>query len=387
MDYTFGDRAAVDQEPIRLPGSPFWNVFKRFGRDEMIALLVNVSATLALGFFTSSAILLAFAGPVIEKVGFFPAHIWEGVQGYRHAPHHERAPWHRYAKDALKGGSVSLMEDLLLHDPLYVVLFLLLSLYPGVPLWIISSMSFIIAVVGVAWIEVAWTEARYSALKKRLLAAGMSVDEYREARFYIRSGTKPETVVAKLQEGFGMRTIESLTYRDRYFVCRLPRFSGRAPILRLRQRTAGKSSERYNHLEHVAKTGFMQSLQLVYIRPQEESSGRLEQFRFFSVRKDKFYFPLDMEMPERMEGIGNPKLLKLLRAGAERKRVEFERTILLDETKALYAGVDWKDDGEGCIIELKIRKELPLFLSAMRFVMRELPVTHTTMQKTELQLF
>jgi hypothetical protein len=380
--------AQADIEPIRLPGSPFWNVFKRFGRDEMVALIVSVIGTLVLSFFTSSALMLALAGPVIEKVGFFPAHLWDGYKLYRAAPQSERKPLSSYLRTAMKGGSVSLVEDLLVHDPLYIALFLWLSTYAGMPLWVIASFSFIVAVAAVAALEVAWTEARYARLKRRLKLAGFEVDSYREARFFIRTGQHAEGIIKKLQEGLSMRVVETLRYSDRYFTSGLPAFSGRSPVLRLRQRTAGVSSDRYNHLEHIAKTGFMQSLQLVYILPQEEETDRLEQFRFFSVRKDKFYFPLDMDMPAHPSDIPGDGIPRIIRAGKEYKHLQFERTIMLDDTGLLYAGVDRKrDDEEGCVVELKIRQDLPLLLSAMRFVMREFPVTHTTRQKTELALF
>ena len=65
------------QEIIKLPGSPFWNVFKRFGRDEIIALFVNVLGTSIAGIWIFNNLLLSIIGPVIEKIGFFPGHFHE----------------------------------------------------------------------------------------------------------------------------------------------------------------------------------------------------------------------------------------------------------------------------------------------------------------------
>lgn len=386
MHDTLKERA--DREPIRLPGSPYWNVFKRFGRDEMVALAISVVATLAFSVFTTSVLILAVAGPVLEKIGFFPTHLWEASSLYRATPLPERLPFSQYLKSALKNGSLSLLEDVAVHDPLYIALFLWLSLYPGIPLWLIASFSFLVAVAAVAGLEVTWTELRYAYFKRRFRSAGFSIDSYREARFYIRSGQRADAVIEKLKQDFGLREIERLEYHDVYFENRLPRFSGRAPVVRLRRRTAGKSSRQWQGLSNMAKTGYMQSLQVVYTRPQEESSGRLDQFRFFSVRKDKLYFPIDDErMPESLDELAAP-WRKLLRAGKEFKRVTFERTILLDPTDTLYAAVDRLPDGrDGCIIELKIRTDMALFLAAMRFVMMEFPATHTTRQKTQLELF
>src|SRR5437868_2011220 len=105
------------EKPILLPGNPIWNVFKRFGRDEFIALTINTIGTVIMSFFTQSILLLSVTGPVIEKIGFFPAYLWEAITTYRTTPKKQRKNLTHYLKQAVKRGSVSLAEDICVHDP------------------------------------------------------------------------------------------------------------------------------------------------------------------------------------------------------------------------------------------------------------------------------
>jgi len=57
----------LSEEPIKIPKNPFWVVFRRFGTDEFVAGVVNVLSTIIVALFTTSPIILSFAGPVLEK--------------------------------------------------------------------------------------------------------------------------------------------------------------------------------------------------------------------------------------------------------------------------------------------------------------------------------
>ncbi|MBI4992295.1 MAG: hypothetical protein HZB99_03685 [Candidatus Harrisonbacteria bacterium] len=379
-----------DNEMIRLPGSPFWNVFKRFGRDEMIALAISVVGTTLAGFITTSTLILAFVGPIIEKIGFFPAHIHEAMQRYREVSPQERKPLLSYFMQALRSGSVSLMEDILVHDPIYIFLFFGLSFYPGIPVWLMTSSSFLVAVVMVAWLEVGVTEARYALFKRRTAKAGFNVASYYEARFLIRSQAEREGIISQLQSGLGLKLMARLNYHDRYFKNNLPDFSGRAPVVRLRRRMLGpRSGTLVTRLTKMTSTGHMQTVQVVYARPQEEVIAELDQFRYFPVRKDKFYWFINEEdMPDSAASLP-PEVQQLIRADHQQKEISFQRTVFLNEDETLYAAIDTPlgNQEAGCIIELKVYQNPGVLLSAMRFVMTEFPVQHTTRTKSELSFF
>lgn len=372
----------LSEEPIRLPGSPFWNVFKRFGRDEMIALVINTVGTTIIGLFAVPLALLAFVGPVIEKIGFFPAHIKEAVELYRSTPkNHRRSLW-SYLKKAMKNGSVSLFEDLLIHDPLYILLFVALSIYPGIPVWLIAAVSFIAAIIAVSWLEVTWHEIRYRLFQWKLKRAGFGKDSYFEARFFLHSdGEETKELVEKLREGLKLSEPKELEYRDTYFTNHFPKFSGRVPILRLRERTLGNCDA-----QTVSKKN--QTVQIVYARAQEEQEKKVDQFRFFLISKEKFYYRLSATMPQTIGEIRNSKIETLLKAGKEHKRVVFRRTLMRDESKKLLVTVDAPtNENHHCVIEIKARDNPNLLISAMRFVMTEFPATQTTMPKSELSFF
>jgi len=199
--------------PIIVPGSPFWNVFKRFGRDESIAMIINVIGTAIVSFFFNAAWIISLAGPIVEKIGFFPAHFKEALDVYKTTPKEKRKGINHYFKRAMKGGSVSLLEDILVHDPIYILLmFLGLSLYTGTPAWLLSAASFIIAVFAVSGLEVGVTELRYKRYKNKLKKLGFEYEKYYESRFFISKEKDPKEVMQSLMKKFELTTLKKRNY-------------------------------------------------------------------------------------------------------------------------------------------------------------------------------
>lgn len=118
---------------IRPPANPFWEVFKTFGRDELTGGVIALAATVIIegGFYTyngngaytpAQILCLALAGPILEKFGFFFWHFKEAREEYKIAPVGKRKPYWIYLKKAIRGGLKTLFWDVILHDPLYVIL-------------------------------------------------------------------------------------------------------------------------------------------------------------------------------------------------------------------------------------------------------------------------
>ena len=105
----------IAEEPIKIPENPFWQVFKRFGKDELIAMFVNVISTVVVSFFSVAPLVLSFAGPVLEKFGFFPANFLEARKIYKTTPERKRKKLSHYSKRAFKRSLTSLIEDILVH--------------------------------------------------------------------------------------------------------------------------------------------------------------------------------------------------------------------------------------------------------------------------------
>ncbi|MEK6905536.1 MAG: hypothetical protein AABX24_03990, partial [Nanoarchaeota archaeon] len=225
---------AIAEQPIKLPSSPFWDIFKEFGRDEAIAMIINVAGTAGLEYLLSTSFVgtlsagtkeaaLTFTGPVVEKAGFFPGHFKEAWEAYRAAPANERDHLSTYFKKAVKGGSKSLLQDIIVHDPVYMgLMYTGLQIYPETPAWIIATTSFIAAVFAVAGLEIGLNELLYKRYKHALRKSGFGDESYLESRFLIDAKKQPEEIIEVMANRFELPKIKTGRYHDRYFQNDLP---------------------------------------------------------------------------------------------------------------------------------------------------------------------
>jgi len=371
-------------EPIKFPGSPFWLVFKRFGRDEMIAMLINIIGTAIAGIATSNPIFLAVAGPIFEKIGFFPAHFWEARKVYNTTPVERRKSQKFYFWMAVKGGGVSLAEDIIIHDPIYIVLMYMgLTIYPGMPVWILAALSFAIAVVVVAFIEVGFTEIRFKIYKWKLRKIGFENENYFESRFYISGKEDPTKVIEKLVETFGLIHKAKLKYNDVYLDSKISHYSGRLPKLRLRMRSPYEISQ-YSKHEVVEYEGFLQTAQIVFTRASELGDD-YDQWRYFPLKKEKFYYFLDQDMPNRVRDIEDSVVKDCLTKIRDRdepiKEISFYRT--LAQNAQLLVSIDDMNGRPFYLLELK-SYDANILITAMRYTMMEFTVVQTTHGKHEI---
>lgn len=377
------------KHPIRVPANPFWDVFKRFGRDEMIAMVMNVVGTAIISGILGGhkevwfyAMAIALAGPVVEKAGFFPAHIKDALDVYNGTPPEKRKPFLHYFIGALKTGSVSLLEDILVHDPLYVVFMITgVRLYPATPPWLLATGSFIIALFCVAGGEVAINEIRYFLKRLWLSSIGFKKEKYYECRFFISSEKKPVEVLQRMSEEYGLTIKEEGSYEDHYYETKLPGYSGRTVSFRMRYRTVGGEN--------------VNTIQIVYRRIAEIAKSQVSQFRFFPQEKHKYYLILDSKRDFSMVNFKNGLSLealakKFLVVGKmyiknTKKVIKFKRTIARNYPDGLFVSID--DVGikrPFFLVELKVYKDLRLMKRAMRFIMTEFPVIQTTYSKDDL---
>lgn len=368
-------------EKIEIPGNPFWDVFARFGRDEAISMIINVAGTYGasslmqnemLGSLSRNSrdIILSTTGPIVEKAGFFPGNFYDAYKEWRATPKDERDNYSVYLKRALKASGKSLVEDLFIHDPLYVLmLYNGLQSYPDTPAWLLSLGSFVGGVFCVAGLETCVNELRYKIYKRKMKKTGFGLETYLESRFHIRSDVDPEKLIEKCQAEFGLSDPETWIYNDRYFTSSLPEYSNRRPKIRLRHRTS--------------KGRHLQSAQVVYTRAVESKRG-LDQYRYFPTRKDKFYFSLESPC-EQIEEIENEKARKTLHAEKDYRDIEFERTYIAHPDVVLVSSDGVRGQRPYFVVEIKSYKEDTL-RQAMRYVMREFPVVQTTNSKLDLLL-
>jgi len=364
--------------PIKVPGSPFWNVFKRFGRDESIAMFINVLGTAIASFFFSTAWILSITGPIIEKIGFFPAHFKEAFDIYKTTPKEKRKGINYYFKKAIKNGSVSLLEDVLIHDPIYILLmFLGLTIYTGTPPWLLSAASFILAVFAVSGLEVTATEIRYKNYKRKLKKLGFGYEKYFESRFFISKEKKPKEVMENLMKQFELINLKKRNYHDLYLDNNLNQYSGRIPRLRLRKRTYSEKKELYP-----GNKEWLQTLQVIYTRAGEKGKRSLDQHRYFPICKEKLYYYLEGDMPQSLNEVKSSNAKKLFRSKEISKSIDFQR-ISANNSELLVSVDNIKENSLYYILELKVYEDVKLLMKAMRFVMREFPVVQTTHSKSD----
>ena len=346
-------RKILEEQPIQLPRNPIWEIVRVFGKDEMIALVVGTTGTAVVGFLTFNPFVLAVTGPVVEKVGFFIAHIKE--------------------RSGLKLGFKSMMKDLLAHDPLYAILMVIgLKMY-AMPAWILSISCFVVALGFVALGEVVITEIRYRIKISGYKNIGFRSESYLESRFYIRKADMEE-ILSGFAEKFDLQTRQKASYHDLYFETNLESFNGREPVVRLRQRTLESN----------------QTLQIVYTKASEMSHDHPGQFNYFPSRKDKVWVPLDQSMPQKMENIADKKVRDLacsITAGPIRE-INFTREVVRNPN-TIFVSVDRIDQGEESLMVIEIKSHLDavskkMFIEAMRHVMFKYEVIQTTYGKNAL---
>ncbi|MEA3430571.1 MAG: hypothetical protein U9R08_04835 [Nanoarchaeota archaeon] len=362
--------------PIIVPESPFWSVFKRFGRDEVTSGVFNITGTAIASPFLKngglgSKLCLAAVGPIVEKVGLMYWHFKKGHDTWKTTPKESRDSWWHCIKNSFNDeAKATLIEDICIHDPIYGGL-LVAGMYsvPEVPIVMLSGMSFAIAVVAAATLEVAYTEHKFRKKKKKLIDLGFESDEYLESRFYIARDVSPEKVIDRLSARFSLDDIQTWNYHDRYFSNHLKSYSGRTAKVRLRHRLNG--------LEELksAQITFTRATQL-----QKEKS----QHNFYPTEKEKYYFSLD-KVATSIEGVEDENVKDFLNSHIKNfvSEIEFERTYARNEE--LLVSHDRIDTYRPfSVVELKTRNNVSLLKEAMRYLMIEFPVLATTHGKSDL---
>ncbi len=394
---------------IQPPASPFWEVFKTFGRDELtggvIALVataiieasfyayntsmgggvggVGVEAAEGVARFTAmQVILLALAGPVLEKVGFFVWHVKEARDTFKSTPILYRKAYSHYVKQALRGGGKTLMWDILLHDPMYIGLMLAgMKIHPNTPPWLLVPVAFGVAVVAVAFLEVAANELRYLWFIRTISKEKFELERYYDARLYLDPGVDPEQVITVLKNRFlPAQEIHTRQYQDHYYSVDLPEYNGRQGRLRVRERDADTSESWQDDGSSKAEKTF--TAQYIYSRTIEDSQERVGQFRFFPRKKDKHY-RMCYDLHEAKQVARRQLSDRGLPRCDDPVVVEFVRRMVY-QRDALYMAVDAINDSWR-VIELKVYPDkLPLLIEAMHFAMHYFPALQTTDHKIDL---
>jgi hypothetical protein len=175
-----------------------------------------------------------------------------------------------------------------------------------------------------------------------------------------------------LSERFKLSTMYEMSYGDVYYGNKFPEYSDRTAKFRMRRRSNEQGR-------------FICSAQIVYTRAAEMRESKLDQCRFFPIKKDKIYLamrePLP-DMPSEIEKDAGQFLYKHINDD-DKHVVKFIRVVAYNPD--LLISVDRvRGSRNFYLLELKVYKDVKLLMQAMRFIMRELPVLQTTHGKLEL---
>lgn len=380
---------------IHPPRNPFWQVFRTFGRDELTGGVIALVATAFIeggfylynngwnaveivGFTAVQMLALALAGPILEKVGFFFWHIKEARDTFKSTPALYRKPLGFYIRQALKGGSKTLMWDILLHDPLYVVLMLVgMKVHPATPAWLLVPVAFGLAVVAVALLEVGINEIKYYRFTKKLQKTRhhpFKLERYYDARFYLDPSVDPEEAINTLRNRFlPDQEIRTRHYDDYYFAAELPEYNSREGALRVRCRDLHEDNDGHD---------VMLTVQYIYSRIIEGGKQLAGQFRCFPRQKEKHY-QIRGHLQDALDAAGIATGILGSPTAAPYQKISFERR-MVSKPDALLLAVD-KINDDLRVIEVKVYPEkLELLIEAMHFVMHTFPAMQTTHPKMAL---
>jgi hypothetical protein len=329
------------RKPLHLPDHRLKASSKEFGVDSLIAGGVNgvwtyLTEQLPLEALSMAQknLLLSVAWPVFEKFGFFPRHILLAVQHWKGSLPAERKSFINYAKQVLKWGGVSMIKDATLHDPLHGALTYtwLQHDWGNLPPSVISFFSFLIALWGVLLIELWYDETKYIYFKHLLEQATFHLESYHEARLIMTKSINTAEVFDLLGEHATFDALSMREYNDTYYPTKRELYGGRYVDLRIRERICMDQQDIPTE----------RSTQIVFTKPKKEVTKDLDQYNYFTIKKDKRF----------RKGHDIQGLDQYIQPTGELRHVTFHRAIARD-TAWLLAAVDRMTTWE-CLIELKV---------------------------------
>ncbi len=329
------------RKPLFLPDHRLVESWKGFGVDSLIAAWVNGVGTYLteqLPLEGLSAVqknlLLSVAGPIFEKFGFFPRHILMAIQHWKSSLPEERKTFMAYAKQVLKWGGLSIIKDATLHDPLHGALTYtwLQHDWGNLPPSVVSSFSFLIALWGVLLIELGYDETKYLYFKHLLEQAKFNLESYHEARLLMTLPVHTQAIFDLLAQKATFDELSTRKYSDTYYPTKRELYGGRYIDLRMRERICLDQPD----------VPVDSSTQLVFTKAKKEKIKWLDQYNYFTIKKDKRY----------RKGHDVTCLEQYMQPTETPRHIVFERTIARDIAWVL-AAVDRLQTGEW-FIELKV---------------------------------
>jgi hypothetical protein len=226
----------------------------------------------------------------------------------------------------------SLLEDILMHDPIYfVIMYFGLPKLPQTPAWILSVFAFVIAVIIVAILEVSFVELLFKKCKHYLKKIGFQKTTYLESRFHFDDYETAQELFNQLVKRYELGKITpEVSYRDKYLSLGQWAYNMRKVRVRFRERGLRGGN------------GTSRAIQVVFTRVGEMSKREAGQFRYYPALKEKFYFRFPDKMYWNVSDIPSENVKKFVKKFhniPEEHIIEFERTVA-NNPKTLLASID-----------------------------------------------
>ncbi|MBW2992092.1 hypothetical protein KY345_02630, partial [Candidatus Woesearchaeota archaeon] len=270
-------------------------------------------------------------------------------------------------KGSLKDGLANMITDICIHDPIYTA-----AMYAGLNAElaspeVLAAASFGVAIIPAVFFKHYGAELLHKSLKVASRFSGFSWETFYESRFITSSNKDSYHIFEALAKEFDLGKYNRSSYRDQYYNNRLPGFSDRMAVARLRNVEDITGSERS-----------FREFQIGYTLPKKRSS-RLSEFNYFFNKKEKARKPLKKHAEPRLRFPLNRMVQDKSRLITFDRRMAYndELRITVDSTK-----VEGKQPVQ--FIELKVYDDLDMLCEAMQYVMRRYNVRTTTLPKSDL---
>jgi adenylate cyclase class IV len=341
-----------DADLIYVPMNPFVKETLDFGGAEMVAGVYNVAGTAASHLLTSNPLALSLSGPVIEKAGFF---CWEAIKAVKKT---DGQSYFKRLKGRLNSGIANLLTDIVVHDSAYTAMMCYgLSNNVASP-EALSFFSFLAALPPAIFAKHYGSEIMHSLVKQYSRIDGFKWEKYYESRFIIGGAKDPRQIFEKISNSLNLGNYSKVSCNDQYYEHKIPAFSDRASIVRVRE--TGK-----------------RNLEIGYLLSKRRTPSRMSEFNYFFNMKEKG----TKQLSESEE----PRLRWPLKIKAKGKKIEFEREIMHDDEIRVDLDKVRSNGSDVYILEFKTWKDIDRLCDAMKLVLRGgYCVRTTTMPKSAL---
>lgn len=270
----------------------------------------------------------------------------------------------------MANGLHNLLIDIGIHDTIYTSLMAYGVSHHIFDAWILSIISFFVALPPAILVKYAGNELLHHLQKNYTKLHGFHREKYYEARFIVNQYHNPGVILQETAERFDLTGHDQNRYYDRYFNHRMPSFSDRNGTIKLREITS------------LATDTTIQNLEIAHTLSTKKSLHKNSIQNFFYSSKEKGKKDLtDMDFDLLSHKYPYRGIIK-----SPGKEVVFDREAYYDKELRITLDhiIQPTHDQLRSVIELKVYKDTKYLMEAMKYIMSKGKVSLTTYGKNDL---